>query len=379
MYSGLLVVALIGRSPSATIYTAPGGIIGNWTNTTSWLGGVFPGGADTAYLRYGDTIQVDSATAPNQIRIGNGCTLNLNSGADVTVGAGTGYVYVGYYLTTAGNNNLTVSAGASLNTGRLYLGDNDGGTVIIAGGAVTVNERIFIGNRTGSAVAATQTGGTVSSVAADINFADAGANGTYALNGGVFQTTKLSYRRKFSGTPVPFTMGSTGILKTSRIQYLDTWGTDDVTFIQAGGILDPAVVDASGVTSEIADMVLYNTAGTVNYTMGAGAVLALQISGTNTDLEGPGGYDQISVDNVFTANGTLRVTLINGFTPALGDIFDLLDAAAFSGSFITVSLPALPTGLGWNTDALLINGSVSVVTNKAKPSLALYVIYGNGS
>jgi hypothetical protein len=74
------------------------------------------------------------------------------------------------------------------------------------------------------------------------------------------------------------------------------------------------------------------------------------------------GYDAIVASGVLNLSGTLRVSLINGFTPALGTSFDILDSANLSGTFSSLVLPALGGGLGWNTSQLYTTGVVSVVS-----------------
>jgi hypothetical protein len=51
---------------------------------------------------------------------------------------------------------------------------------------------------------------------------------------------------------------------------------------------------------------------------------------------------------------------IEGFTPAAGNSFDILDWGTLSGTFSTINLPAL-SGLAWNTSQLYSTGVLSVV------------------
>jgi hypothetical protein len=62
-----------------------------------------------------------------------------------------------------------------------------------------------------------------------------------------------------------------------------------------------------------------------------------------------------------TNGGTLIVTNIGAAALTNGNSFKLLNAASFSGGFAKVILPALATGLAWNTNSLNTNGTVSVV------------------
>jgi hypothetical protein len=73
-----------------------------------------------------------------------------------------------------------------------------------------------------------------------------------------------------------------------------------------------------------------------------------------------GGYDQIQSSGALALDGTLQVTLINGFSPAAGQSFNLFDWASVVGTFDTLQLPAL-AGLAWETSQLYSSGVLSVV------------------
>jgi hypothetical protein len=61
-----------------------------------------------------------------------------------------------------------------------------------------------------------------------------------------------------------------------------------------------------------------------------------------------------------TLAGALAVTLSPGFSPALGNSFDLLDWDSFSGAFSSIALPPLAFGLKWDTAQLYTTGTISV-------------------
>jgi hypothetical protein len=63
-------------------------------------------------------------------------------------------------------------------------------------------------------------------------------------------------------------------------------------------------------------------------------------------------YDQIHVTGHLKLGGTLNVALINGFSPAAGNSFDILDGGTLAGTFETLSLPMLANGLTWNFSQL---------------------------
>jgi hypothetical protein len=58
--------------------------------------------------------------------------------------------------------------------------------------------------------------------------------------------------------------------------------------------------------------------------------------------------------------GALNV-FFNNFTPAAGDVFDILDWGTESGKFSSLDLIALPSGLAWSTLNLYTTGEISVV------------------
>lgn len=74
-----------------------------------------------------------------------------------------------------------------------------------------------------------------------------------------------------------------------------------------------------------------------NYTQGVNGVLNIEIGG-NT----PGtGYDQIRVNGTAVLDGTLNITLINGYQPTPGDFFEIIDPNAVSGAFSQINAPGL--------------------------------------
>ena len=72
-----------------------------------------------------------------------------------------------------------------------------------------------------------------------------------------------------------------------------------------------------------------------NYTQAAGGILLLGLGGNNV-----GQYDRLSIAGSASLGGTLRVESRNGFQPALGDTFAVLDAAGGrSGQFAQLAQP----------------------------------------
>ena len=83
--------------------------------------------------------------------------------------------------------------------------------------------------------------------------------------------------------------------------------------------------------------------------------------------------DAVNVGGTLTADGTLTVSLINGFSPVTGSSFQLLQAGTFSGTFATVNLPALTPGLSWDSSLLASAGTIGV-TGSAIPEPGTYAL-----
>jgi MYXO-CTERM domain-containing protein len=95
------------------------------------------------------------------------------------------------------------------------------------------------------------------------------------------------------------------------------------------------------------------------------ATLEIEIGGPTACTQ----FDRYSVALSLTLNGpTLNVLLINGFVPTAGQRFNVLDWGTLSGTFGAVNLPALPTGLQWDTAALYTTGELVVNGPAAGPN-----------
>jgi len=80
-----------------------------------------------------------------------------------------------------------------------------------------------------------------------------------------------------------------------------------------------------------------------NFILGGSATLVIELGGTTSGSQ----YDKITASGAATLAGTLDVDLIDGFTPAPGDVFSFITAAGgIAGAFASASLPTL-SGANW--------------------------------
>jgi len=103
-----------------------------------------------------------------------------------------------------------------------------------------------------------------------------------------------------------------------------------------------------------------------NIVLAPTSTLVIEIGGRAPCSE----FDRFIVSNRLALNGaTLELRLLNGFVPAAGDSFDVLDWGTLEGTFGAVTLAAanLPATLSWDTAALLQSGTLRVIAANTAP------------
>ncbi len=79
----------------------------------------------------------------------------------------------------------------------------------------------------------------------------------------------------------------------------------------------------------------------------------------------PAQYSHLNILGDATFGGVLNVSKSFSFVPSAGDTFDLLSFASSSGTFSTIQLPTLASGLTWDTSQLYSTGVLSVAASLA--------------
>jgi hypothetical protein len=73
----------------------------------------------------------------------------------------------------------------------------------------------------------------------------------------------------------------------------------------------------------------------------------------------PADHDRVMVNGLFSAGGTLRVSLLNGYRPSYGDRFDLINWSSTAGTFAIIDLPGRPDD--WDISDLYATGEIAYV------------------
>jgi autotransporter-associated beta strand protein len=131
------------------------------------------------------------------------------------------------------------------------------------------------------------------------------------------------------------------------------------TIVQAGATLSPGAISIGTLT--------------VNNTLNLAGKVLMEISKSGTNLTSDG------VVGISTLNygGSLVVTNLGTNALTAGDTTTLFAATNYLGAFESLTLPALAAGLAWDTAALGVNGSLTVVA-VTPPQISNFSSVGGG-
>jgi hypothetical protein len=152
-------------------------------------------------------------------------------------------------------------------------------------------------------------------------------------------------------------------VQAGRLAFNDVYRqTNGTTFLNGGElecrreVLDVQGGRITGTGGIIANVVSAGevspgiSAGELNisgaYTQTASGILNIEIGGLTAATE----FDRLTVGGRATLAGTLNVSLANGFSPSLGNSFQIMTYGSRTGQFATVNLPPLDAGLRWRVD-----------------------------
>ena len=197
--------------------------------------------------------------------------------------------------------------------------------------------------------------------------------GVFIANGGLTNEGEMVFSGGFTDVHGPVTMtGGVGtIISTSagvttflddvdhNGEFIRTSADSVTTFL--GDVTGSGPYTGTGTVNFEAGFSPGSSPGDVSFegglTLGDLSVFTLEIGGRVQGVE----YDHVNVQGSLRAGGRLEVALIDGFSPSLGDRFDLLDFASAAGAFDAIRLPELHGGLAFDASSLLTTGAVAVV------------------
>lgn len=313
-------------------------------------------------LRVQDTLMFGASQARNRLVITNGGVLTSRSAYVGTGGTPFLDMYNAVVVTGPGsmwenrfgirlgtgysrNNSLAIQNGGMLKAEWLIAGTEPlcaPNTVVVEGGELILTNDSGTGFFDARYGTANLNGGMLLTdllvcTNSGVNF----FSGTIATKA-TLATKSPFYVRNGTGPACFHALGgvhtfSKGLILTNTARLCGT-GNFSGNITNAGTIRPGASTGAISVSGHV---VLLNT-----------SALEFELAGTDTN-----DYDRLLITGNLTADGTVTVTLANGFAPRVGDTFKLLAFTGATGAFSAVNLPEDYT---W-TNRLLIDGTISVI------------------
>lgn len=296
-------------APKRGMYIQSGGEIIVRQNTFRWSGTVSGASTNSTWTKSGaGTLRLDTSTYANGSYNGN---IQVAEGTLALSGAAP----LGSLV------SIDVATGATFNLmGSQTIGSvAGGGSIVLGGNTLTTGVNNF----------STELNGLISGTG---NLTKTGS-GSLALSRPVGNS--------YTGVTT-ITAGTLLAMNTTG----SATGTGTVT-VNAGAVLGGNGTSQGNVVNN-GTVAPGGSIGTLhlggNYTQGVGGKLEIELASTAN-------HDELAVASTASLAGTLAVSLIGGFMPQAGDVFELMSASGFGGSKFTNSiLPALAGGLGWNVN-----------------------------
>ena len=359
-------------------------------------------GTGTVAVMAGGTLQLDNAGGTTTFNVTNAITLNGGTvysidnyehlTGPVNVAAGGG-ILSQYYNTKSlwldgqltGSGPLTVNNNGS-GSYPPYSGvhfsnpaNSYSGTITVSGNAVTVDNTYALSNAVVNVTGAGSSGPLIwgSGVTGIIL---GGLSGTYNIaNGGNAlavgnNNSSTAYSGILSGTGSLAKLGTGTFTLSGANSYTGATTVSNGLLLVNGSLAGGATVAANGLlggVGVISGATTVASGGTLtpgnaslgtltvgnSLTLNAGAKVLLGVSKNGGTLTN----GLLTVTGTLAYGGTLTVTNIGTNAFALGDSFQGFSATGHSGGFSSVTLPALPANLGWNTNSLISSGVLTVV------------------
>jgi hypothetical protein len=323
------------------------------SNYTVEVEGTLTGsGGGTVLINNGTLFSYDQATLnfPGSMFQWQGGSLGGNSGYLTNIGTLniTGPVgLIGQAI--ANNGNMIQSGTGAVGGGSGYLDNNSNGVYQIQNdNGVVVNYFYNYGHleKTGGTGTSTISGtfynsGVIQAATGSLLF----TGGYFNQNAGTLQLTPaISFGPNLAFYLNGGTVTGTGTLGGSAI--------NTSVYVEAGGVLAPG-----------------NPFGVLTVPGGNGIYLAPGAT-FSVVLGGSSQFSQLAVSNYITINGTLNVTLANGYVPAIGTQFQIISCPGTSGSFSTLKVPAGMAVTYGNTSGVYLTVTGSTPVQKQPPKIS---------
>ncbi|NDD67645.1 hypothetical protein EBZ35_08395, partial [bacterium] len=246
--------------------------------------------------------------------------------------------------TSTSLNRVVGNLVVSMNAGRVWVGSMTGTlNVINRGGGITID------NAVGSLNVALNNGAIdMGAMAGNLNLAVAGRVKWNTANGNLTGWVNGD----LDAGPLVGTMNLSVWGGTATINSVSALSTLNMT----GGVLRLGSFKG-GVSifrTQLFPLTPYGAITVSSLNIMAGSTLNLQLGGNLSGVN----MARLVVSDQLTVSGSLQLSFANGFTPTIGDKFDLIDFSSLSGQFSTVNIVGLPNGFSVDMSGMMRDGSL---------------------
>jgi hypothetical protein len=310
---------------------------------------------------------------------------NLVLGEDSSGGSTGAFVQTGGTVDTI--FTLTNNGIKYTETGTVYVGETGTGSYDLSAGTLSAGTE-YIGEGVNSVGTFTQATGSTNSIATNETlFVGYYGQGTYTMNGGTLKayaevigtglsgdTTVNTFTQKTGANTISSNTANGGDLQigesatgiydldggaltaaslaigTTGSMVADKAGTAALTFKISGTTTNDGKMSFTDTSASLGAFTndgsltlnaTTTTAGKLTlgtYAQGSAGILKVSLDGKTAGTN----YYALDIFGAATLGGTLDLT--TGFTPVVGDVWDILNYASETGSFKTINLPTAPTG-----------------------------------
>lgn len=352
---------------SSLIKTGDGTMVLN--TPVSYTGGTT---VNAGVLQLNSTLLASSNLTVNSGgRVDVNATNNLFNGLNVTLNSGTlqfiggGHNHFNGALTLNGGSITTTAGSLPYDNGNFAI---DSTTVTVGGSSqslISANTGVQL-NGSPNFVVADATGSSASDLLITANLRDKDGGGARGFTKSGLGTMELTGISTYTG-PTNVTQGKLLVNGTigNSVLTVDAGATLGGVATLGGNVVINGLLSPGNSPGTI-------TLNNTNLSFGSGSTALFELGGTSRG-NGIGNYDSVIGVNLLTIDGVWSVELVNGFSPALNDSFDLFDASSVDSSgFVAGSdlvLPSLSGGLSWDKSTFTANGVITVVP---EPSSLLF-------
>ncbi|WYM00653.1 MAG: Calx-beta domain-containing protein [Gloeotrichia echinulata CP02] len=301
----------------------------------------------------GGTVSVNEATASevNNFTLSGG---TLTGTGDLTIETGGTFNWTGGYQTGAGKT--IIQGTATLSGNNKFLGSR---TIENQGTTTWTDGHIYLYD--GAVWNNTDTG--VFDIQSDRSFVYYYGNQSKLNNAGILKktagtgTTYISTQFNNTGT-VQVSSGTLNLQSGGTSS--GNWAVNNGAILQFSSnyTLQGGTLAGSGtIIGNVSNLTQINPGDGIGTLKITGNYTQSTSSNLNIELGGATNYDRLNITGNASLNGNLNISLVNGFTPILGDRYTILDFGGnFSGGFTNIT--GFNLGNGLLLQSLVVNKSL---------------------